>query len=87
MRVPDADPSIAEVGAPSTSRGAQSFRIDLQRKRPRPSRPGAFVIPGARDRIRTGDPHVGKAKEDLTTARGCVQAVQSAELDGKRGYS
>ena len=29
------------------------------RKRPRPNQPRAFGISGARDRARTGDPHVG----------------------------
>jgi hypothetical protein len=39
-----------------------------KRKRPRPNRPRAFTFSGARDRARTGDPHVGKRRRTRGTA-------------------
>ena len=39
--------------------------IDANRKRPRPNQPRAFTLTGARDRARTGDPHVGNVFRPL----------------------
>jgi len=53
----------------ATAEGPSSERHPRQRKRPRPNRPRAFTLSGARDRARTGDPHVGKEMLGLISLR------------------
>ena len=64
-----------------TAEGPAFERHPHQRKRPRPNQPGAFTISGARDRARTGDPHVGKEMLGLISLR---FFAQSGHIDAFR---
>ena len=55
------------AAADGTGRAARR----LEQKRPRPKRPRALGKAGARDRSRTGDPHLGKTIQAQAMMAGC----------------
>ena len=54
---------------------------DFAQKRPRPNRPRALMFIGARDQIRTGDPHVGNGEEGSEVAGTYALGAASSGID------